>query len=66
MHHVFHIIFHHFSLMNVSSRVTAVNISDDSSLVAAGFADSVIKVWTLLPHKLRKLKSAEALKDINR
>ena len=52
--------------MNVSSRVTAVNISDDSSLVATGFSDSLIKVWTLLPHKLRKLKSADALKDINR
>ena len=48
--------------MNVSSRVTAVNISDDSSLVVAGFSDSIIKVWTLLPH--RKLKSADALKDI--
>eukprot|EP00090_Calanus_glacialis_P040049 TRINITY_DN6978_c0_g1_i1.p1 TRINITY_DN6978_c0_g1~~TRINITY_DN6978_c0_g1_i1.p1 ORF type:complete len:749 (-),score=253.58 TRINITY_DN6978_c0_g1_i1:122-2248(-) len=55
-----------YSLMNVSSRVTSVNISDDSSLVAAGFSDSIIKVWTLLPHKLRKLKSADALKDINR
>merc|ERR1712110_579940 len=25
-----------------------------------------IKVWTLLPHKLKKLKNAESLKDINR
>jgi len=55
-----------YSLMNVASRVTSLNISDDSSLVAAGFADSIVRVWTLLPHKLRKLKSAEALKDINR
>jgi len=46
--------------------VTSVNISEDSSLVAAGFADSIVRVWTLLPHKLRKLKSADALKDINR
>ena len=52
--------------MNVSSRVTSVNIADDSSLLAAGFSDSVIKIWTLLPHKLKKLKSAEVLKDINR
>ena len=55
-----------YSLMNVASRVTSVNISEDSSLVAAGFADSIVRVWTLLPHKLRKLKSADALKDINR
>jgi len=55
-----------YSLMNVSSRVTSINVSDDSSLLAAGFSDSIIKVWSLLPHKLRKLKSAEALKDINK
>jgi len=55
-----------YSLMNVASRVTSINVADDSSLVAVGFADSLIKVWTLLPHKLKKLKNAEALKDINR
>ena len=54
------------SLMNCSSRVTSINISDDSSLLATGFSDSVIKTWTLLPHKLKKLKNADALKDINR
>ena len=52
--------------MNCSSRVTCINISDDSSLCGVGFSDSIIKMWTLLPHKLKKLKSAEALKDINR
>ena len=52
--------------MNCSSRVSCINISDDSSLCAVGFSDSIIKIWTLLPHKLKKLKSAEALKDINR
>jgi len=55
-----------YSLMNCSSRVTCINISDDSSLCGVGFSDSIIKMWTLLPHKLKKLKSAEALKDINR
>ena len=52
--------------MNVSARVTSIQISDDSSMLAAGFSDSIVKVWTLLPHKLRNLKSAEALKEINR
>jgi len=55
-----------YSMMNSASRVTAMNVADDSSLLAAGFSDSVVKVWTLLPHKLKKLKNAEALKDINR
>jgi len=54
-----------YSLMNVAARVTSIQISDDSSALAAGFSDSVIKVFTLLPHKLRKLKSAVSLKDIN-
>ena len=52
--------------MNVPSRVTSVTVSDDSSLLGSGFSDSTIKVWTLLPHKLKKLKNAESLKDINR
>ena len=52
--------------MNVPSRVTSITVSDDSSLLGSGFSDSTIKVWTLLPHKLKKLKNAEALKDINR
>ena len=56
-----------YTLLNVPCRVTAVGVSDDSSLLAAGLSDSAVRVWTLMPHhKLRKLKSAEALKDINR
>jgi hypothetical protein len=41
-------------------------VSDDSSLLAAGLSDAAVRVWTLVTHKLRKLKPAEALKDINR
>ncbi len=56
-----------YTLMNVSScGVTAVGVSDDSSLLAAGLSDAAVRVWTLVTHKLRKLKPAEALKDINR
>ncbi len=55
-----------YTLMNVSARVTAVGVSEDSSMLAAGLSDSKIRVWSLLNHKLRKLKPAEALKDINR
>ena len=38
--------------------LTALDISDDSSLMAAGFADSVIRIWTLTPKKLRNMKSS--------
>ena len=42
-----------------------MDVSNDSSLLAAGFSDSNIRVWTLTPQKLRKVKPAEALKDID-
>lgn len=41
-------------------------MSEDSSLLAVGFTDSIIKVWTLVPQKLRAMKSAEQLQDIDR
>lgn len=44
----------------------SAEISDDSSLIAIGFADSIIKVWSLTPSKLREMKPAEQLKDIDR
>jgi len=47
-------------------RVTSAEVSEDSSLLAVGFTDSIIKVWTLVPQKLRAMKSAEQLQDIDR
>lgn len=44
----------------------SAEISDDSSLIAIGFADSIIKVWSVTPSKLREMKPAEQLKDIDR
>jgi len=55
-----------YTLMNVSSQVTALAVTDDSSMLAAGLSDSKIKVWSLLNHKLKRLKAATALQDINR
>ena len=34
--------------------------------MALGFANAIVKVWTLNPHKLKGLKSADALEMINR
>ena len=56
----------HYTIMNSSSSVCSVDITDDSSMVALGFADSTVKVWSLNTHKLKGLKSADALDNLNR
>ena len=55
-----------YTLLNSNSTVTCAEICEDSSLLGVGFADSIIKVWSLTPQKLRAMKSAEALQDIDR
>lgn len=45
--------------------VTCAEIAEDSSILAVGFADAVVKVWSLMPQKLRAMKSAEQLQDID-
>ena len=52
--------------MPAVNRVTSAEVSEDSSLLAVGFTDSIVKVWTLVPQKLRAMKSAEQLQDIDR
>lgn len=34
-------------------------------MLAVGFSDSRIKVWSLIPQKLKAMKNAEQLQDIN-
>lgn len=55
-----------YTLLNSAGVVTSAEVSEDSSLLAVGFTDSIIKVWTLVPQKLRAMKSAEQLQDIDR
>ncbi|XP_035827359.1 transcription initiation factor TFIID subunit 5 isoform X2 [Aplysia californica] len=55
-----------YTFLNVYQGVTSVDISDDSSLLAAGFADGPIKVWTLTPGKLRAMKSPDDLEMIDK
>ena len=38
-------------------RLNAVSISEDSSLLAGSFSDSIVRVWTLTPKKLCPLKT---------
>jgi transcription initiation factor TFIID subunit 5 len=46
--------------------VTSAEIAEDSSMLAVGFSNSVIKVWSIVPLKLRAMKSAELLSDIDK
>jgi transcription initiation factor TFIID subunit 5 len=56
----------YYTLLNSVYSVTCAEISEDSSLIAIGFSDSTIKVFTLTPAKLREMKPAEMLKDIDK
>ncbi|CAK9799104.1 Transcription initiation factor TFIID subunit 5 [Anthophora quadrimaculata] len=57
-----------YTLLNAVHRfsVTAAEVAEDSSLLATGFSDSCIKVWSLVPQKLRLMKTGEQLQDIDR
>ncbi|XP_067006198.2 transcription initiation factor TFIID subunit 5 [Anabrus simplex] len=55
-----------YTLLNSSQVVTCAEIAEDSSLLAVGFSESIVKVWTMVPQKLRAMKSAEMLQDIDR
>lgn len=48
------------------SSITGVDISDDSSLLAYGTADSQVRVQSITPSKLRCMKSAEQLNNIDK
>ncbi|XP_066585283.1 transcription initiation factor TFIID subunit 5-like [Prorops nasuta] len=55
-----------YTLLNAVHSVTAAEVAEDSSLLAVGFNDSAIKVWSLVPSKLRLMKNGEQLQDIDR
>lgn len=55
-----------YTLLNAAHAATCADICDDSSLLAVGFSNSTIKVWTLTRMKLKGMKSAEKLQDIDR
>ena len=55
-----------YTVLNAGSSPSAVEFCDDSSILALGFTNSIIKIWSLSPHKLKGLKSSESLDAINR
>lgn len=34
-------------------------------MLAVGFSDSIVKVWTMVPQKLKAMKTAEQLQEVN-
>uniref|UniRef100_UPI00358F1E56 transcription initiation factor TFIID subunit 5-like isoform X2 n=1 Tax=Myxine glutinosa TaxID=7769 RepID=UPI00358F1E56 len=50
-----------YTLLNAYQGLTACDISDDAGLLAAGFADSSMRVWSLTPRRLRHVKQAHEL-----
>lgn len=55
-----------YTLLNSGQTAICADICDDSTLLAVGFNNSSIKVWTLTTNRLRGMKSADKLQDIDR
>ena len=58
-----------YTLLNSSNHNMAalcVDISEDSNYIAAGFSNSVIKVWPLTPNKLRIMRPSNQLEVIDK
>ncbi|XP_043837160.1 transcription initiation factor TFIID subunit 5-like [Dromiciops gliroides] len=55
-----------YTFLNAYQGLTAVDIADDSSLIAGGFADSTVRVWSVTPQKLRSLKTATDLSLVDK
>lgn len=55
-----------YTLTNSYGGVTCVRVCDDSSLLACGFRDSTIKVWTLTPRKLMQVRGVHDLSQLDK
>uniref|UniRef100_A0A8D2AMZ4 Transcription initiation factor TFIID subunit 5 n=1 Tax=Sciurus vulgaris TaxID=55149 RepID=A0A8D2AMZ4_SCIVU len=55
-----------YTFLNAYQGLTAVDVTDDSSLIAGGFADSTVRVWSVTPKKLRSVKQASDLNLIDK
>ncbi|CAH1399603.1 unnamed protein product [Nezara viridula] len=54
-----------YTLLNSAQSVICAEISDDSTILAVGFSNNKVKVWSLLTQKLKAMKSADQLQDID-
>lgn len=51
---------------NQNMAALCVDISEDSNYIAAGFSNSVIKVWPLTPNKLKAMRPSNELEVIDK
>ncbi|RHZ46774.1 hypothetical protein Glove_606g89 [Diversispora epigaea] len=54
-----------YNFHNTHDSLNCISISEDSSLIAGGFSDSYVKIWSLKDEKLRGLKSQIKPSEIN-
>jgi len=53
-------------LLLIFFRVTSACFSEDATLLAVGFQDSGIRVWSLTKQKLRSMKTGEELNEVDK
>ncbi|XP_065886534.1 transcription initiation factor TFIID subunit 5-like [Dysidea avara] len=53
-----------YSILNSKNSLCAVSLSDDATLLAGCFDDSLIRIWTLTPKKLLSMKPPSQLATI--
>lgn len=55
-----------YTFMNSFHGMTSLDICEDASMLAAGFSDSLLRVWSLNTSKLRNIKQPEDLNVIDK
>lgn len=55
-----------YTFLNSHQGVTCAEFAEDSSLLSAGFSDSIIRVWSVTPNKLKGMRSAMELENIDK
>ncbi|XP_013785229.1 transcription initiation factor TFIID subunit 5-like [Limulus polyphemus] len=55
-----------YTLLNSHLGVTCVEIAEDSSLLAAGFVDAAVRVWSITPNSLKAMKPASELEQTDK
>lgn len=55
-----------YTFMNCFHGLTSLDICEDASMLAAGFSDSLLRVWSLNTSKLRSIKQPEDLNVIDK
>ncbi|KFM77750.1 Transcription initiation factor TFIID subunit 5, partial [Stegodyphus mimosarum] len=55
-----------YTFLNSHQGVTCAEICEDSSLLSAGASDSVVRIWSLNTNKLKAMKPASELEQVDK